>query len=78
LKADFASGDACRWAGQKACNGKGRDTLARTTFTDETDGFSGVDGEGNTIEGAQGAGAGGELQLQVADFEQWLGIVGHD
>ena len=45
--------------------------LPRAAFADDGDGFTGLDGIGDAIHGADNAGAGAELGAEVANIEEW-------
>src|SRR4029077_1358822 len=64
-----------RWLGDEAKDGKRGDRLAAARFAHDAEGLSGVDVEGDAVDGPRRAAAvlGHEVGLQVAHTEQGLG-----
>ena len=71
---DAAAGDATGGRGrEEAHDGERGDGFAGAGFADDGEGFAGIDVEGDVIDGADGAGVGGKVDLEVADFEEVAG-----
>ena len=55
---------------QKPGDGQGGGAFAAAAFADQTKCFARRDGKGNAVNRAQPASAGGEINLQIGDFQQ--------
>ena len=69
LQGDAAAGDAAGGF-QQPDDGRAGQRLAGAGFADHAEDFAGLDGEGDLVEGAQGAAAGGEFDGQVLDLQE--------
>jgi len=70
VKQNGAAGIMGRGSGQEPGDGEGGGAFAAAAFADEAKGFARRDGKGNAVHGAEAAAAGGEINLQIEDFQQ--------